>query len=122
MLLSYKRLNTTNKILSNNYRLKDLQYLETKNFSLKHNLQENIMKLHSLNKCQSLYLAGVFTTLPNLVFAGVFGFEVTIISLGIIACCGNCLGTYPGSTMDDSGIAHCAVTLLSILSLTDVRL
>ena len=42
------------------------------------------MKLHNLIKCQSLNLAGVFTTLPNLVFAGVFGLEVTIASLGII--------------------------------------
>ena len=57
------------------------------------------MKLHNLIKCQSLYLAGVFTTLPNLDFAGAFGLEVTIASLGIIACCGNCSGTYSGSTL-----------------------
>ena len=42
------------------------------------------MKLHNLNKCKSLYLAGVFTALPNLVFAGAFGLEVTIVSLGIV--------------------------------------
>ena len=67
-----------------------------------------------------MYLAGVFTTLPNLNFAGAFGLEVTIISLGIIASCGSCLGTYSGSATDDSGITHYTVTLLSILSLTDV--
>ena len=65
-------------------------------------------------------MAGVFTTLPNLVFAGAFGLRVTIVSLGIIACCGDCAGTYSGSRIDDSGVAHCTVTHLSVLSLTDV--
>ena len=56
----------------------------------------------------------------NLVFPGAFGLEVIIVSFGIIACCSDCSGTYSGSTIGDSGIAHCIVTLLSILSLTDV--
>ena len=78
------------------------------------------MKLHNLNTWHSLYLAGVFTTLPNRVFAGAFGLEVSIVSLVIIARWGDCSGTHLESTIDDSGTAHCTFTLLSLLSLTDV--
>ena len=56
-----------------------------------------------------MYLAGDFTTLPNLVFAGTFRLEVTIISLVVYDCCGDCSRTYPWSTIDDSGIVHLLV-------------
>ena len=74
------------------------------------------MKLDNLFTCQSLYFGRRFTILPNLVFDRAFRLEVTSVSFGFIACCGDCLGTYSRSTIDDSAIAHCTVTRLSVLS------